>query len=118
MPKTDEVTADRHPAARPNLGAVGSDAPVQKAQAVRPLDRTPPVEPSKPAGETRYLISDFCAYLDNYLPPEQVSECYRAYLFGAEAHEGQRRKSVASPTSTIRSRSRASWRRCTSTPGA
>jgi guanosine-3',5'-bis(diphosphate) 3'-pyrophosphohydrolase len=41
----------------------------------------------------RYLISDLCAYLDGYLPPEQVSEVYRAYLFGAEAHEGQRRKS-------------------------
>ena len=44
-------------------------------------------------GEARYLISDFCAYLETYLPPEQISECYRAYLFGAEAHEGQKRKS-------------------------
>ncbi len=41
----------------------------------------------------RYLASDFCAYLETYLPPDQVSECYRAYLFGAEAHEGQKRKS-------------------------
>ncbi|QVL51435.1 MAG: RelA/SpoT family protein [Thiocapsa sp.] len=41
----------------------------------------------------RYLISDLCAYLETYLPPEQVSEFYRAYLFGAEAHEGQSRKS-------------------------
>ena len=41
----------------------------------------------------RYLISDLCAYLDTYLTPEQVSECYRAYLFGAEAHAGQTRKS-------------------------
>jgi GTP diphosphokinase / guanosine-3',5'-bis(diphosphate) 3'-diphosphatase len=44
-------------------------------------------------GRPRYLISDLCAYLESYLPPEQVSEVYRAYLFGAEAHEGQQRKS-------------------------
>ncbi|WP_295399414.1 RelA/SpoT family protein [uncultured Thiocystis sp.] len=41
----------------------------------------------------RYLISDLCTYLDAYLPPEQVRECYRAYMFGAEAHAGQTRKS-------------------------
>ncbi len=40
-----------------------------------------------------YLISDLCAFLETYLPPEQISEFYRAYLFGAEAHEGQSRKS-------------------------
>jgi len=39
----------------------------------------------------RYLISDLCAYLESYLPPEQIREVYRAYLFGAEAHEGQSR---------------------------
>ena len=43
--------------------------------------------------QARYLISDLCSYLETYLPPEQVSECYRAYLFGAEAHDGQKRKS-------------------------
>jgi len=31
--------------------------------------------------------------LDSYLEPDQVREIYRAYLFGAEAHEGQHRKS-------------------------
>ena len=41
----------------------------------------------------RFLISDLLVYLESYLPPEQISEVYRAYLFGAEAHEGQRRKS-------------------------
>ena len=45
------------------------------------------------SGPPRYLISDLCAYLESYLPAEQVSEVYRAYLFGAEAHEGQKRKS-------------------------
>jgi GTP pyrophosphokinase len=41
----------------------------------------------------RYLISDLCAYLDTYLPPEQVRQVYRAYLFGADAHQGQKRMS-------------------------
>jgi len=45
--------------------------------------------PDKP----RYLISDLCSYLESYLPDDQVGEVYRAYLFGAEAHAGQRRKS-------------------------
>jgi GTP diphosphokinase / guanosine-3',5'-bis(diphosphate) 3'-diphosphatase len=40
-----------------------------------------------------------------YLEPDQVQEVYRAYLFSAEAHEGQHR-CPASPTSTIPSR----WR--------
>ncbi|MFP4132129.1 MAG: bifunctional GTP diphosphokinase/guanosine-3',5'-bis pyrophosphate 3'-pyrophosphohydrolase [Thiohalospira sp.] len=39
------------------------------------------------------LISDLCEQLEDYLEPEQVAEVYRAYLFGAEAHEGQQRKS-------------------------
>ncbi|NEV61561.1 RelA/SpoT family protein [Thiorhodococcus minor] len=61
-----------------------------------------PRAPSAPAAgtgsgeaqdDTRYLISDLCAFLESYLPPEQISECYRAYLYGAEAHEGQKRKS-------------------------
>jgi GTP pyrophosphokinase len=41
----------------------------------------------------RFLISDLCIYLETYLPPEQIREVYRAYLFSAEAHEGQHRKS-------------------------
>ena len=96
MPRTDEAPATRRPAARSDVGAACSGASGPSAQALSPPDWTPPVEspvPPSPAGETRYLISDFCAYLENYLPPEQISECYRAYLFGAEAHEGQKRKS-------------------------
>ncbi|MBK1724393.1 bifunctional GTP diphosphokinase/guanosine-3',5'-bis(diphosphate) 3'-diphosphatase [Thiocystis violacea] len=71
--------------------------------AVAPLEigAEPSTESRQPAvdvqasahGETRYLMGDLCSYLDSYLPPEQVAECYRAYLFGAEAHEGQKRKS-------------------------
>jgi GTP pyrophosphokinase len=44
-------------------------------------------------GKPRYLISNFCSDLENYLPPEQIREVYRAYLFGAEAHAGQKRMS-------------------------
>jgi GTP diphosphokinase / guanosine-3',5'-bis(diphosphate) 3'-diphosphatase len=41
----------------------------------------------------RLLISDLLTYLESYLSPEQVREVYRAYLFGAEAHQGQMRQS-------------------------
>jgi len=40
-----------------------------------------------------FLISDLCTMLESYLDKEQVAEIYRAYLFGAEAHEGQTRMS-------------------------
>jgi len=42
---------------------------------------------------SRFLISDLCHMLEDYLEPDQVQEVYRAYLFGAEAHEGQHRLS-------------------------
>jgi len=45
------------------------------------------------AGDTDFLIRDLCSSLESYLSPEQVSEVYRAYLFGAEAHQGQSRLS-------------------------
>ncbi len=40
-----------------------------------------------------HKIHDLVAVVDTYLKPEQVAEIYRAYLFGAEAHEGQCRMS-------------------------
>ena len=40
-----------------------------------------------------FLISDLCDMLESYLEHDQVTEVYSAYLFGAEAHEGQRRLS-------------------------
>ena len=43
--------------------------------------------------DARFLISDLCRDLETYLTSDQVSEVYRAYLFGAEAHEGQSRLS-------------------------
>ncbi len=45
------------------------------------------------AKHPRFLISDLCRLLDTYMPVEQVREVYRAYLFSAEAHEGQIRLS-------------------------
>ena len=42
---------------------------------------------------SRFLISDLLDLLESYLETEQVREIYRAYLFGAEAHEGQTRVS-------------------------
>ncbi len=47
------------------------------------------------AAETgsRFLISDLCKMLESYLDEDQVQDVYSAYLFGAEAHEGQRRVS-------------------------
>ena len=41
----------------------------------------------------RFLIGDLCDRLESYLEPDQVADVYRAYLFGAEAHEGQVRRS-------------------------
>ncbi len=40
-----------------------------------------------------FRISDLCAMLEGYLGHDQVREVYRAYLFGAEAHDGQQRVS-------------------------
>jgi len=45
------------------------------------------------ADDSRFLISDLCSMLETYLDKDQVQEVYRAYLFGAEAHEGQHRLS-------------------------
>ncbi|MCP3670641.1 MAG: RelA/SpoT family protein [Gammaproteobacteria bacterium] len=43
--------------------------------------------------ETDSRIADLCTYLETYLEPDQIKEIYRAYLFGAQLHSGQTRKS-------------------------
>ncbi|HYA37619.1 MAG TPA: bifunctional (p)ppGpp synthetase/guanosine-3',5'-bis(diphosphate) 3'-pyrophosphohydrolase, partial [Candidatus Methylomirabilis sp.] len=73
----------------------------------KPAGPTPPLPPVKraepkselalpetptPAGQ-RFQIADLCALLETYLEPKDVADVYRAYLFGAEAHEGQIRAS-------------------------
>ena len=63
------------------------------------IDAAEPPIPAGPKGgdpyasRARYLVSDLLSELESYLPQEQVREVYRAYLFGAEAHEGQKRLS-------------------------
>lgn len=41
----------------------------------------------------RFLISDLCDLVGTYMEQDQVKDVYRAYLFGAQAHEGQQRAS-------------------------
>lgn len=43
--------------------------------------------------ETGLRIADLCTYLESYLESDQIREVYRAYLFGAQFHCGQMRKS-------------------------
>ena len=49
-----------------------------------------PGAPSAPAH--RFGVGDLCALLQTYLDPQDVAKVYAAYQFGAEAHEGQRRR--------------------------
>ena len=58
-----------------------------------PLHALPDLPVQGSSGDARFLISDLCSYLETYLSQDQVREVYRAYLFGAEAHEGQNRLS-------------------------
>jgi len=48
---------------------------------------------AEPETKERFLISDLCDLISLYMDQEQVKEVYRAYLFGAQAHEGQHRVS-------------------------
>ncbi|MCW8854644.1 MAG: RelA/SpoT family protein [Gammaproteobacteria bacterium] len=41
---------------------------------------------------SRFLISDLCQIVEDYMNEEQVREIYNSYLFSAQAHEGQYRK--------------------------
>ncbi len=50
-------------------------------------------EAAQTAAEQRFLVSDLLAELEAHLDADQVREVYRAYLFSAEAHEGQKRLS-------------------------
>ena len=50
-------------------------------------------EPLSGIPGARFQISDLCNLLETYLEPRDVADVYSAYLFGAEAHEGQHRVS-------------------------
>jgi len=95
-PMQSAAGAAARPAAERERTAPTAGAPQAPARDAVPEVMTPagpaPPAPDGDAGPTRYLISDLCAYLESYLPPDQVSEVYRAYLFGAEAHSGQQRQ--------------------------
>ena len=39
------------------------------------------------------VVGDLCAILGEYMKPTEMSNIYKAYLFGAEAHENQKRLS-------------------------
>ncbi len=41
---------------------------------------------------SRFLISDLCRIVEDYMNADQVRDVYRAYLFGAQSHEGQFRQ--------------------------
>ena len=64
-------------------------------ETVTKLSKLEPIPPDQSLlkDEGRYLISDLCGELEGYLESSQVAEVYRAYLFGAQAHEGQKRVS-------------------------
>ncbi len=48
---------------------------------------------TKPVQDKIFRISHLSDLLENYLDSDQVRDVYRAYLFGAEAHDGQHRVS-------------------------
>lgn len=43
--------------------------------------------------QNRFLISDLCHLLEEYLDSSHVADVYSAYLYGAHMHEGQKRMS-------------------------
>ena len=51
----------------------------------------PPLEPTGQVPDPDYRISDLCVELERYLEPPEVGRVYDAFLFSAEAHDGQRR---------------------------
>lgn len=50
-----------------------------------------PITTREAESGNRLLISELCSFLESYMTQEQVRDIYRAYLYGAEAHESQRR---------------------------
>ncbi|MCC5858299.1 MAG: bifunctional GTP diphosphokinase/guanosine-3',5'-bis pyrophosphate 3'-pyrophosphohydrolase [Ectothiorhodospiraceae bacterium] len=58
------------------------------------MARAEPAAPELyPGVDPSHRVSELCSLLESYLEPEQVRIVYDAYLFGAAAHEGQRRLS-------------------------
>jgi len=57
------------------------------------MGKTKKYNGNEPEAEERFLISDLCELISQYMDQDQVKEVYAAYLFGAQAHEGQIRVS-------------------------
>lgn len=53
----------------------------------------PPGAALNQSSPSRFLVSELLELLESYLDTAQVKEIYSAYLFSAEAHEGQKRLS-------------------------
>ncbi|MBB1075879.1 RelA/SpoT family protein [Rhodoferax sp. 4810] len=49
--------------------------------------------PAQESERSRFQAADLCVLLETYLPGDEIREVYRAYLFGAEMHQGQQRHS-------------------------
>lgn len=54
---------------------------------------TPAPDRAASPADARFHIGDLCTLLETYLGAPEVADIYRAYLFSAEAHEGQSRRS-------------------------
>jgi len=65
------------------VGTLSQFDPLKLPAAVRAAERDRP----------RYKIADLCHELETYMGSDQVREVYRAFVYGAEAHEGQKRLS-------------------------
>jgi len=53
----------------------------------------PPIDVKDLYGDpSRFLISDLCRIVEDYMNEDQVKTVYQAYLFGAQSHEGQYRQ--------------------------
>ncbi len=75
-------------------GRVASSSPKTSAKpAHRRIQALSETETREAPEPERFLVSDLCAMLDEYLEPEDVRFIYQSYLFGAEAHSGQNRAS-------------------------
>ncbi len=60
-----------------------------KKKGAQLLKRLPPAPPPG----ARFQIADLCALLESYLGKQEVADVYKTYLFSADAHTGQKRRS-------------------------
>jgi GTP pyrophosphokinase len=66
---------------------------IDPSAALTDLDASPASVPRHVPEPERFLVSDLCAILETYLESAEVKQIYRAYLYSADAHQGQARAS-------------------------